>query len=168
VSADEDHMKAPEPTEEHRWLLRLVGEWTYEIEASMGPDKPPMKSVGEQSNRALGQLWLLGEGRTVTPNGDPGVTMMTLGYDPAKKKVVGTFIASMMTHLWPYEGMLDADRKVLTLDSEGPSFADPTKNAPYQDIFELVSDDHYILRSRAPGPDGEWVEFMEGHYRRKR
>ena len=32
----------------------------------------------------------------------------TLGYDPAKKKYVGTFIASVMTHLWIYSGSLDA------------------------------------------------------------
>ena len=45
---------------------------------------------------------------------------MTLGYDPVQKRFVGTFIGSMMTHMWIYNGTLDAAGKVLTLDTEGP------------------------------------------------
>ena len=57
------------------------------------------------------------------PGGGPATTLMTLGYDPEKKRFVGTWIGSMMTHLWIYDGALDAAGKVLTLDAEGPSFA---------------------------------------------
>lgn len=35
-------MKA-EPQQEHQWLDKLVGDWTYEIEATMEPGKPPQK-----------------------------------------------------------------------------------------------------------------------------
>jgi hypothetical protein len=55
---------------------------------------------------------------------------------------------------------------VLTLDSEGPSFSGDGRSK-YQDIVEIVDDDHWILRSRMPGEDGKWIEFMTGHYRRK-
>ena len=37
--------------------------------------------------------------------------IMTLGYDPQKKRFVGTLIGSMMTHLWVYDGALDAGRR---------------------------------------------------------
>ena len=33
-------MKA-EPQKEHQWLQKLVGEWTSEGEADMGPGQPP-------------------------------------------------------------------------------------------------------------------------------
>jgi hypothetical protein len=30
-----------QPQKEHQWLQKLVGEWTYEIEAMMGPISLP-------------------------------------------------------------------------------------------------------------------------------
>lgn len=102
------------------------------------------------------------------PDGKPARTVMTLGYDPAKKRFVGTFIGSMMTNLWVYEGELDVAGKVLTLDAEGPSFADPTKTAKYKDAIEIVSPDHRILTSRFQGDDGQRHQLMTVHYRRKK
>ncbi len=71
-----------------------------------------------------------------------------------------------MTHLWPYCGTLDADQKVLTLDSEGPCFTDENATAKYQDIIEIIDDDHHTMTSQLLTPDGQWVRFMTGHYRR--
>jgi hypothetical protein len=81
---------------------------------------------------------------------------------------VGTFIASMMTSLWVYDGELDAAEKVLTLNADGPSFTDPTRTAKYQDMIEIVSDDHHILSSQVLGDDGRWLRFMTAHYHRKK
>ena len=159
-------MQIPEPQKEHRWLQRLVGEWTMEAEMSMGPDQPPMTSRGRERVRSLGELWTIGEGTGESPGGGTHESIMTLGYDPQTKRFVGTFIASVMTHLWPYNGTLDAAGKVLTLDSEGPSFAGDGTMAKYQDIFEFQSDDHRTLSSQFLGPDGQWVPFMKAHYRR--
>jgi hypothetical protein len=164
--AQEIAMMKAEPQKEHRWLERLVGEWASECEASMGPDQPPMKHTGTQSTRSIGGLWIQGESKGQMPDGGPGTTVLTLGYDPAKKRFVGTFIGSMMYHLWVYDGQLDTAEKVLTLDTEGPSLTDPTKNAKYQDCFEIVSDDHHILYSQLLGEDGQWHRFMTAHYRR--
>jgi Protein of unknown function (DUF1579) len=69
----------------------------------------------------------------------------------------------MMTHLWPYNGSLDADEKILTLDSEGPNFSQGAI-APYQDIIELVSNDHKILTSQILMEDGNWNQFMTAQY----
>lgn len=38
-----------EPQKEHQWLHQLVGEWTYETECVMGPDKPPAKFKGSET-----------------------------------------------------------------------------------------------------------------------
>lgn len=155
-----------EPQKEHQWLQKLVGEWTYESDCRMGPDQPPMKSGGTESVRSIGGLWTLGEGRCEMPGGEAGTTIMTLGYDPARKRFVGTFVASMMTHLWIYDGELNAAGTVLTLDAEGPSFTGDGKMTKYQDIMEFKTDDHRILSSQWLGDDGRWVGFMTAHYRR--
>jgi hypothetical protein len=156
-----------EPTKEHKWLLRLIGEWSFEGECMMGPDQPPMKSSGHGSIRSLGGLWIVNEGTGEMPGGGEAQSIMTLGYDPAKGKFVGTFIASMMTHLWLYEGVLDASGKVLTLDAEGPSMTGDGGLAKYQDIVTVENDDLWMLSSQMLGPDGQWHKFMTAHYRRK-
>ena len=74
----------------------------------------------------------------------------------------------MMTHLWPYNGSLDTDEKVLTLDSEGPNCTGDGTTAKYQDIIEFVSDDHRTLSSQFLGEDGPWTPLMKAHYRRKK
>jgi hypothetical protein len=153
-----------EPHKEHKWLEQLVGEWTSEMEGSGGPDQPPVKHTGTETVRSL-NVWVVCEGEM--PGEVSMKTVLTLGYDPAKKKFVGTFIGSMMTHLWVYEGELDASGKVLTLDADGPSFTDPTGTAKYKDTIEIVSPDHRTLSSRFLGEDGQWHHFMTAHYRRK-
>lgn len=153
------------PSAEHNWLQKLVGEWTSETECSMGPDQPPMKSTGTETVRSLGGLWTIGEG-TLGTGECAGVSVMTLGFDPLNKCFVGTFIASMMTHLWPYKGTLDEHGKLLTLDSEGPSFTGDGTMAKYQDIIEFVDDDQRTLSSRFLLPSGEWQHFMIVRYRR--
>jgi hypothetical protein len=117
--------------------------------------------------RSLGDLWFIAEGEGEMPGGGTSQSIMTLGFDPQKNRYVGTFIASVMTYLWLYEGSLDAAQKVLTLNAEGPKFSQDGM-AKYKDIIELVSDDHRILTSQVLGDDGKWTQFMTAHYRRKK
>ena len=159
-------MTKVEPQKEHRWLQKLVGDWTYEGEATMEPGKPAEKFRGTESVRSLGDLWILAESRGETPGGDPATMLMTLGFDPQKKRVVGTWIGSMMTHLWVYDGGLDAYERVLTLEAEGPSMAAEGQMAKYKDVIELKSDAHRVLTSQMLGPDGKWQQFMTANYRR--
>uniref|UniRef100_UPI002FC75EAF DUF1579 family protein n=1 Tax=Bosea sp. (in: a-proteobacteria) TaxID=1871050 RepID=UPI002FC75EAF len=72
------------PQQEHEWLHKLVGEWTYEGDCMMGPDQPPMKSTGTQSTTSFGGLWIVGDGRGKMPDGSPAQTRITLGYDAQK------------------------------------------------------------------------------------
>lgn len=157
-----------EPQPEHKWLHKLVGEWTYEAEANMGPDKPPEKCAGTETVRSIGGVWVVCEGRGEMPGGGTASTIMTLGYDPVRKRFVGTFIGSMMTNMWLYDGGLDAAGKVLTLDTDGPDFAVEGKTTKYKDAIEVKSDDHRVLTSHMLGEDGKWHGFMTANYRRKK
>lgn len=158
---------SPEPRKEHNWLQKMVGEWAYEVEASMQPGQPPVKMKGEETVRSLGKLWILAEGRGEGPDGCPGTTITTLGFDPERGRYVGTFVASVMDRMWHYDGQLDAAERVLTLDTEGPDMSKPGKIAKYQDIIEFHADNHRTLTSRMLGEDGAWHEFMKAHYHRK-
>jgi len=102
------------------------------------------------------------------PGGGPVTSILSLGYDPQKGRFVGTWLGSCMTNLWVYDGALDAETKLLTLDSEGPHFTDERKMGRYQDIIEMVDGDHRILSSQMLGDDGQWYRFMTTHYYRKK
>ena len=154
-----------EPQAEHQWLQQLVGEWTVESDATMAPGEAPMKWRGHEKVRSLGGLWVVAEGESEMPDGGKGQMIMTLGYDPAKGQFVGTFMASMMTMLWTYEGELDADRRVLTLSAEGPSMTGDGK-ALYHDIVEIVDRNTRTFRSEMQMPDGQWHQFMRAEYKR--
>ena len=155
-----------EPREEHRWLQKLVGEWTFDGEATAAPGQPPETFTGSERVRPLGELWVLAEGEGESPGGGIDRSVMTLGYDAQKGRYVGTWIGSMMTHLWVYDGALDAHRRVLTLEAEGPSMAGDGQMATYRDVIELKSGDHRVLTSHMLGEDGTWQQLMTAHYRR--
>lgn len=161
-------MELPKPEQQHQWLHKLVGDWTYESSCPGGPGEPETKFTGTERVRKLGELWVLCEGHAEMPGGGAGDMLMTLGYDPQKSRFVGTWVGTMMTNLWVYDGELDAAQRVLTLNSDGPDFSNPGKMAKYQDIIEFINDDYRTLTTRTPDPDGNWQEFMKAHYRRKR
>lgn len=152
-----------EPVKEHQWLRGLVGDWTFEGECIMGPDQPPNRMSGTETVRALGERWVICE--STMPMADMGTAtnVLSIGYDPAKGRFVGTFMSSAMNALWVYEGMLDAGGTVLTLDTEGPSMTGEGR-ARYQDIIELTASGARRFSSRIELPDGQWVTFMTSTY----
>jgi hypothetical protein len=156
-----------EPQQEHHWLQQFVGDWTYEHEAPDHDGESCGWSEGTQSFRSLGGLWIQGEGRGEMPDGSPATMIITLGYDPRQRRYIGTWVGSMMTHLWVYDGSLDDSGKVLTLEAEGPSMAGDGTMAPYRDVIEVKDENYHTLSSYARGEDGEWRRFMLAHYRRK-
>ena len=166
VGSGIDAMKAT-PQKQHDWLHRLVGEWRFETDAPAQAGRPASKVVGTETVRSLGGLWVLAEGQGEMPGGGPATTLMTLGYDPAKERFVGTWIGSMMAYLWVYDGELDPAGRVLTLNAEGPSMAGDGRMAQYQDMIEFKTDDHRVLTARVKGEDGQWQQFMTMNYRRK-
>lgn len=156
-------MEKPEPTREHQWLSRLAGDWTFEVTAT-GPDGATSTSRGTERMRMLGEVWLLAEGEGEVPGGGTAASLMTLGYDTQKQRFVGTFLGSMMTNLWLYDGALDGNR--LVLDTVGPSMTGGEGTTRYRDIIEVVSDDERLMTSEAEGPDGNWTQFMRMTCRR--
>jgi len=158
-----EDFKPAEATEGHRWLHQLVGEWTFE-----GECKTPEgvnKQSGRQTVKTFGDLWIISEMETDMEPA-PMKSIITLGFDPEKAKFVGSFIATMMSSFWVYEGTLDAGGKILPLASKGPRF-DGKGQADYVDVIEFVNKDEYLFRGRILD-DGNWIEFMTSRYTRVR
>lgn len=162
---DAPQTPAPEPEPEHAWLQQLVGEWDIENEIVPAPGQPAMKCQGHESVRAVGGFWIVSH-LSSSAGGESMQAVLTLGYDPATKRYVGTWIDSSNSFLWKYDGALDAERKVLTLEAEGPNPMDHFKTARFRDITEFKSPDERVLRSQIQQANGEWVTFVTGVARR--
>lgn len=157
-----------EPQQEHEWLRQLIGQWTFESECPAEPGQPPQKFKGVENVRSIGALWTVAEGQGEMPGGGEAKMMHTLGYEPSRKCFVGTWLGSMMTWLWIYQGSLDESRRVLTLETEGPAMSGDGKLAKYRDVIELVDNDRRLLKSYLQKDDGEWQQFVTVTYRRSR
>ena len=160
----------PPPGEHHKWLEKLVGTWTVESEMTPPGTDQPFKSTGTDTVRSFGGRWIIGEFKSQMPaemGGDMMSAIMTLGYNSQTGKYQGTWIDTMQDHMWVYVGTLDAAKKTLTLETEGPNMMDPTSSAKvkYRDVIEFKTDDHRTLTSSAY-QDGKWVQFNVMNYRR--
>ena len=151
---------------QHDWLQQLVGEWDVTQRVNLDPELGPTVWESTEVVRAIGDLWVVSEG-SAEYDGAPFMSILTLGYDPAKEKFVGTWIDSIQTTLWNYTGELDAERHRLTLMTEGPSLTEPSKTVPYRDSIEILGPGHRRMTSSAKDEDGEWAVFMTADAVRK-
>lgn len=155
------------PQPQHEWLQRLVGEWTLESESRMAPDKPLETFKGTEAVRSLGGLWIIAEGEADMPGGTHGRSVMTLGFDSDTGRFVGTWIGTMMTNLWVYDGELNEDQTKLELLCDGPAMDGSGGKDRYRDVIEMTGENERTTRSSVLREDGSWQEFVTMRYRRK-
>jgi len=163
----QDAPQMPAPVKEHEWLQKFVGEWVADTDIFMEPGKPPVKSKGVETVKAVGGFWIVGEGTGECM----GMTMqnrLTLGYSPEKKKYIGSWIDSMTSTFWTYEGTVDASGKILTLEAEGPCPMKPGTLSKFREVTEFKSPDHRVFSSSILGDDGKWTTMVVVDYQRKK
>ncbi|MDO9417226.1 DUF1579 domain-containing protein [Pararhizobium sp.] len=147
---------------QHDFLERLVGTWTV---SSPGDSSHPEWT---ETVRSLHGIWFVAEGEGDMPGGGRAATVLTLGYDPAKGRYVGTWVGTMMTYLWVYEGDTDTGGNVLTLETTGPDMQAEGKMAKYRETVTFIDDDNRTFSSSAEQPDGSWKTFMTVNYTRQK
>ena len=142
-------MEAPKVLDEHRWLLQFVGEWKID-----GDD-----GVGTETVTAIGENWITG--KMVWTGSEMGdmESIVTVGFDDAKGRFVGSWAGTMINMMWFYDGYLEGNR--LVLESEGPNFDGTPGTSLYRDIMILDDENHRRLVGEIQGKDGNWTQFME-------
>lgn len=165
AAVGQDGLQPSQPVEQHKWLQQLVGQWESHAKMNTGPDQPAFESHGTEKIRAIGELWIVSEGETHAL-GMTAHTMLTLGYDPEQEKFIGTWIDSVMNHMWKYEGTLDESGKKLTLMTEGPSCIVPGERARYKEVLELKNKNERLWTTYVKPEGGEWAEFMSATAKR--
>ena len=152
-------------SKEHKFLKKFAGTWECASDCRMAEGQPPMKTRATSTNRMIGDFWVMNE--IVSSGGGAAVTaIQTIGFDEKKKKFHGTWIDSMVNHLWSYEGTLNDEGTILTMEAEGPNFMTGEGTAQFRDIYEFKSDNHILARSLVKGETGKWVEVVKGESKR--
>ena len=129
------------PQAEHEWLQPLVGEFTSESDC-MDQDGNRNVFTGTLSGCSVGGMWVVLKGEGVFGD-EPWENRIVLGYDATQGRYVGTFIGSMFTQMWLYNGQIDPTDGRLVLDTVGPKFTGEG-TANYQDIVEIVDKDRIL------------------------
>jgi hypothetical protein len=159
--------ETPKPTKEHEVLAQYVGDWDCVAQTVPLPGEDPIKCEGSATAKMVGGFWLVSEGKA-TIMGTPASGVLTVGYSPAAKKYVGTYICSLDSTLWNYTGAMDESGKKLILETEGTSVLDPTKKAKFRETLELKDKDFKTFTSEMQKDDGDWLTLVKIEYRRKK
>jgi Protein of unknown function (DUF1579) len=156
------------PTPEHERLAKEAGTWDATVKSyERGPDSEPVVSNGVEVIKVLpGGLWTLSEfdGKFGEMNFHGRGQS---GYDPKKKKYIGTWVDSMSPEVMILEGEYDPKSEVLTMHSKGN---DPT-GKPYEAKMtsKYESDDSrtFTMSMKNDETGGKFVKMMEISYKRR-
>ena len=158
----------PKATVEHQGLAVEIGTWDADSKFWMAPGAEPMASKAVETNKMLGTMWMVSEYQGEVM-GMPFTGHGQFGYDPHKKKYVGTWIDTMSPHLSVMEGTLDEKTKTLTMMSKG---FDPMlgKECISKMVSTMIDRDHKKFQIFMPVEDkeGEWWKKMEVNYTRRK
>lgn len=108
----------PQPTEEHRMLLKGVGEWEGVLRSYM-PGTPEEPAPATETVEAIGEFWIQTRFECEFM-GMPYVGSGCVGYDPVQERFVGTWIDNFSTHLAVMEGRVDPESGLLVMEWEAP------------------------------------------------
>jgi hypothetical protein len=93
--------------------------------------------------------------------------ILTFGYNPEKKVYVGTWIDSMTSQKWEYEGSVDKAGKVLSLTTRGFCPMEQ-KMCNFRSTVEFKSDDVRVLTEKKEMEDGTWATVVVSTSTRKK
>jgi hypothetical protein len=162
----EIYKKLAAPGAPHKLLASLAGSWTTKTTAWMEPDKPPMEGTGTCEQKMLLdgrylQQEFVGEMMGSTFNG-----INVIGYDNHTKKYVSTWIDSMSTGIYCFEGTASADGKTITQQS---SYDDPVRGPMvWRSVTRIVNKNSLKYEMYLIPKAGKEEKMMEMTVTRKR
>ena len=159
----------PKPTAEHGILASDEGTWDATMTSFLGgPDRKAVVSSGTEVNTVVaGGLWVVSRFEAVI-DGKQFEGHGHFGYDPLKKKYVGTWIDSMSPILSLLEGRYDAKTKTMTYEGEYIDFGDKGKYT--QRLVTTLNSDGTRTSTLSMKPAGgeDEVRIMEVKYSRRK
>jgi hypothetical protein len=154
------------PTEQHKRLNVLAGQWDVAIKFKVGPGK------FQDGKATCESKWILG-GKTLrqeyqsSMNGTPYTVLQLVGYDSNKKKFFEIKLDNMDTGAMFNEGTISDDGKEIT--QVGPYVDRKTgKNEKLRTVTKIIDKDHYTLEWYMPDENGNEEKAVTLSHTRKK
>lgn len=155
----------PRPGPEHAILKEQAGVWDATVESFMAPGQPPVLSKGTETGTMVGDFWVVSDFKTEMM-GMPFTGHGTLGYDPARKKYVSSWIDSMTPTLSLGESDYDPATRTFTGWLDGLDYAgQPTK---IKAVTVWKDPTTRVFTMSLKGPDGKDMTAMRITYTRRK
>jgi hypothetical protein len=162
----EVYKKLGSPGAPHKMLAKLTGSWTTRTRAFMEPDKPPAEGAGTCEQKMIFDGRYLQQEYTGEMMGSPFHGINMLGYDNHTKKYVSTWIDSMSTGIYYFEGTASEDGKTITQESR---YDDPVRGPTlWRSVTRIVDDNTLEYEMYLTSKGGKEEKMMEMTVARKR
>ena len=159
------YKKLATPGTPHKQLASMAGTWNTKTKSWMDPTQPPMESTGACEQVALLGGRFLQQTCTGEMMGSPFTGIGITGYDNHTKKYVTTWMDSMGTGIYFFEGTASADGKTITQESR---YDDPIQGPmTWRGVTKIVNDDSQVFEMYGTSKGGKEMKMMEITYTRK-
>jgi hypothetical protein len=158
----------PKPGDAHKELKSEVGTWDADVSMWMSPEAEPMKSKAVETNEMFGDFWLMSKFE-----GDFGGMKFKghsmLGYDPHKKKYVGTWVDTLSPFLMTMEGEYDESTHTSTMIGTGTNWeTGKPEKSKMTTVYSSDDEKTFTMYMADPNAEGEWIKHMEIKYKRRK
>ena len=162
----EMYKKLGVPGAQHKLLASLAGAWTTRTRAQMEPGKPPMESTGTCEQEMILDGRYLQQKYSGEMMGDTFTGINLIGYDNHTRKYVSTWVDSMSTAIYYFEGSASADGKTITQEC---SYDDPVRGPTvWRSVTRFVDDNNLEYEMFITPKGGKEEKEMEMTVTRKR
>ncbi len=161
----EVYKKVGTPGAPHKLLANLSGSWTTKTKAWMSPDNPPMEGTGTCEQKMILDGRYLQQEYSGEMMGSPFTGINLIGYDNHTKKYVSTWIDSMSTGIYYFEGKASVDGRTITQES---SYDDPVRGpAVWRSVTRIGDDKTLKYEMYLTSKGGKKEKMMEMTVTRK-
>jgi hypothetical protein len=159
------YKKLATPGAPHKLLASFAGSWITKTKGWMEPDKPPMESTGACEQKMLLDGRFLQQEYTGDMMGSRFIGINLIGYNNHTKKYVSTWIDSMGTGIYFFQGTASADGKTITQESH---YDDPIRGPmKWRSVTKIVDDNTLVYEAYGTGKGGKEEKMAEMTLTRK-
>jgi hypothetical protein len=162
----ETYRKVATPGAPHKLLASMAGSWNTRGRCWMEPGKPPVESNGTSEQKMLLDGRFLQQEFTGDMMGSPFTGIGVTGYDNHTGKYVSTWMDTMGTAIYFFEGTASADGRTITQTGR---YDDPIQGPmEWRSVTRVIDDNTLEFEMYGTGKSGKEEKMMESTYTRRR